>query len=90
MGLDASLVAQLVKNMPAMQEAQIGSLGQKDHLEKETATHTSSLSWRIPQTEEPGKLQSMGSQRIRHDCATAFPFTCSRMQKQSVTIDSLI
>ena len=68
-----SLVAQRVKNLPAMQETQetrVQCLGQKDTLEKEMATHSSSLAWRIPQTEEPGRLQSMGSQRVRHDRAT--------------------
>ena len=63
----ASLVAQLVKNLPAMQETWVQSLGQEDPLEKEMATHSSSLAWRIPWTEEPGGLQSMGSQRLGHD-----------------------
>ena len=66
----ASLVVQMVKNLPAMQETQIKSLGQEDPLEKEKATQSSILAWRIPWTEEPGRLQSMGSQRIRHDGAT--------------------
>ena len=52
----ASLVAQLVKNLPAMQETQVQSLGKKDPLEKEMATHSSTLAWRIPWTEEPGRL----------------------------------
>jgi len=56
----------MVKNMPAMQEAWVQSLGQEDPLEKEMATHSSILAWRIPRTEEPGRLQSMGSQRARH------------------------
>ena len=55
-----SLVAQLVKNLPAVQETQLRSLGQKDPLEKGTATHSSILAWRIPWTEEPGGPQSMG------------------------------
>ena len=63
----ASLVAQLVKNLPAMQETQVRSLGGEDPLEKEMATHSSILSWKIPWTEEPGRLQSMGSQRVGHD-----------------------
>ena len=63
----ASLVAQLVKNFPAMQETQIPSLGQEDPLEKEIATHSSVLAWRIPCTEELGGLQSMGLQRVGHD-----------------------
>ena len=58
----ASLVAQTVKNLPAMQETQVQPLGQEDLLEKEMATHSSVLAWRIPWTEEPDGLQSMGSQ----------------------------
>ena len=58
----ASLVAQLVKNLPAIQETPVRFLGQKDPLEKEMATHFRILAWRIPWTEEPGRLQSMGSQ----------------------------
>ena len=57
----------MVKNLPAMQETRVQSLSQKDPREKEMTTHPSILAWRIPWTEEPGKLQSMGSQRIRHD-----------------------
>ena len=67
----ASLVAQLVKNLPAMQETTrvtcVPSLGWKDPLEKGTATQSSILAWRIPWTEEPGRPQSMGSQRVRHN-----------------------
>ena len=55
-------LAQMVKNMPAMQEIQVLSLGQEDPLEKRMATHSSILAWKIPWTEEPGRLQSMGSQ----------------------------
>ena len=66
----ASLVAQAVKNPPAMQETHTQSLGQEDPLEKEMATHSSILAWRIPWTEEPGGLQSKGSQRTGHDGAT--------------------
>ena len=55
-----TLVAQMVKNLPEIQETWVQSLGQKDPLEKEMATHSSILSWRIPWTEEPGGLQSMG------------------------------
>ena len=58
---------QTVKNLPAMQETQVGSLGWEDPLEKGLATHSSILAWRIPWTEEPGRLQSMGSQRVRQD-----------------------
>ena len=57
----------MVKNLPAMQETRVQSLSQKEPLEKEMTTHPSILAWRIPWTEEPGKLQSMGSQRIRHN-----------------------
>ena len=63
----ASLVAQMVENLPAMQETTVQSLGQESPLEKEMATHSSILAWRIPQMEEPGRLQSMGSQRVGHD-----------------------
>ena len=61
------LVAQMVKNLPAMQETQVQSLDLEDPLEKGIATHSSILAWRIPWTEEPGRLQSMESQRVRHD-----------------------
>ena len=63
----SSLVAQMVKNLPAMQETQVQSLGWEDPLEKGMTTHTSILAWRIPKTEEPGGLESMGWQRVRHD-----------------------
>ena len=63
----ASLVAQMVKNPPALQETRVQSLGQEDSLEKEMATHSSILAWRIPWTEKPGRLQSMRLQRVGHD-----------------------
>ena len=63
----ASLVAQLVKNLPAVQETWVRSLGWEDPLEKEMATHSSILAWKISWTEEHGGLQSMGSQRVGHD-----------------------
>ena len=63
----AFLVAQMIKSLPAIQETQVGSLGQEDPPEKGMATHSSILDWEIPWTEEPGGLQSMGSQRVRHD-----------------------
>ena len=66
-GLWASLVAQTVKRLPMRQETQVLSLGGADPLEKEMATHATILAWRIPWTEEPGGLQSMGSQRVGHD-----------------------
>ena len=65
--LRASLVAQMVKNLPAIQETWVRSLGQEDPLEKGMAIHSSILAWRIPWTEEPGGLQSMESQRFGHD-----------------------
>ena len=66
----ASLVAQMVKNLPAMQETWVRSLGWEDTLEKEMATHSSILPWEIPWTEEPGRLQSMSSQSFWHDLVT--------------------
>ena len=63
----ASLVAERLKCLPAMQEARVRSLGWEDPLEKEMATHSSIIAWRIPWKEEPGRLQSMGSQRVGHD-----------------------
>ena len=60
----ASQVAQMVKNLSAMWETQVRSLGQEDPLEKDMATHSSILAWRIPWTEEPSGLQSMGSQKV--------------------------
>ena len=61
--VSVSLVARMVKNLPAMQETWVTSLGQEDSLEEGMATHSSILAWRIPWTEEPGRLQSTGSQR---------------------------
>ena len=66
-----SLVAQTVKHLPAMQETRVQFLGQEDHLEKEMAIHSSTLAWKTPWTEEPDRLQSMGSQRDTHDWATS-------------------
>ena len=63
----AYLVAQMVKTLPAMQETWVRSLGQKDPLEKGMATHSSILAWKIPWTEESGRLQSIGLQRVGHD-----------------------
>ena len=67
----ASLVTQTVKNPPAVQETWVRSLGQKDILEKEMATRSSTLGWKIPWTEEPGRLQSKGLQRVGHGWATS-------------------
>ena len=62
--LSASLVAQMVKRLPAMRETWVQSLGREDPLEKEMATHSSTFAWKIPWTEEPSWLQSMGLQRV--------------------------
>ena len=78
--IKASLVAQMVKNLLAMQKKQenwVRSLGQEDPVEKGMATYSSISAWRIPRTEEPGRLQSMGLQRVRHNRGTkTFTFTC--------------
>ena len=63
-------MAQTVKRLPTMRETRVQSLGQEDPLEKEMATHSSILAWKIPWTEEPGRLQSVGSLRVRHDWVT--------------------
>ena len=65
--ISASLVAQRLKRLPAIWETQVQSLGREDPLEKELATHSSIIAWRIQWTEEPDGLESTGSQRIRHD-----------------------
>ena len=65
--LGSSLVAQMVKRLPTMWETRVRSLGWEDLLEKEMATHSSTLAWKILWTEEPGRLPSMGSQRVGHD-----------------------
>ena len=62
-----SLVALTVKHLPTMWETRVQSLGQEDLLEKEIATHSSTLAWKIPRMEKPGRLQSMGSQRVGHN-----------------------
>ena len=62
-----SVVAQTIKPLPATRETQVRSLGREDFLEQETATHSSILAWKIPWTEEPGRLQSMGSQKVGHN-----------------------
>ena len=77
-GLWTSLVTQMIKNLSIMQETQVWSLGKEDPLEKEIATHSSILAWRIPWTKEPRGLQSIGSQRVRHDWAASFHFTTVR------------
>ena len=65
----------MVKHLPTMWETRAGSLGWEDPLEKEMATHSSTLAWNIPWTKEPGRLQSMGLQRVRHDWAASLSFT---------------
>ena len=65
--MGTSLVAQMVKRLPIMRETQVQSLGREDLLEKEMATHSSMFAWKIPWMVEPGRLQSMGSQRVGHD-----------------------
>ena len=69
--LSLSLVAQMVKHLSTMRETWVQSLGWEDILEKEVATHSSILAWKIPWTEEPGRLQSMGSQRVRYNWPTS-------------------
>ena len=76
-----SLVAQTIKCLSTMWETWVQSLGWEDPLEKEMAIHSSTIAWKIPWTEEPGRLQSMGSQRVGHDWATSlftFPFLLSQ------------
>ena len=78
----ASLVAYTVKNLPAMQETQVWSLGREDPLEEGMATHSSILAQRVPWTEEPGGLESMGLQRVGHDWATKHEHEESLTQAQ--------
>ena len=70
-GVFSSLMARMVKRLPAVQEIWVQSLGPEDPLEKEMATHSSTLAWKIPWTEEPGTLQSMGLQRVGHNWVTS-------------------
>ena len=70
-------MTQMVKRLPTMQETWVQSLGQEDVLEKKMVTYSSILAWKIPWTEEPGKLQSMGSQRVGHGGATSFSLSLS-------------
>ena len=67
MHLVVSVVAQMVQCLPTMRETRVQSLGQEDLLEKEMSTHSSIFAWKIPWMEKPGRLQSMGSQRVGHD-----------------------
>ena len=89
-----SLVAQMVKRLATMRETWVQSLGREDRLEKEMATHSSILAWEIPWREEPGRLQSMGSQRVRHDWAmflspSLSPLTLSISASQAINLDSV-
>ena len=76
---ETPLVAHRVKRPPAMREAQVRSLGQEDPLEKEMATHSSTLAWKIPWMEEPGRLQSTGLQRVRHNWVTSLSLFCETL-----------
>ena len=86
----ASLVVQKIKNRPAMRKTWVPSLGWEDPLEEGMATHSSILSWRIPWTEEPGRLQSMGSKRVRHNGATKYiQLTTKRKSALGITSPEL-
>ena len=71
------MVAQMVKRLSTMQETWVRALGWEDPLEKEMAIHSSTIAWKIPWTEEPGRLQSMGPQRVGHDRATSLSLSFS-------------
>ena len=79
----ASLVAQLVKNLPAMLETWVQSLGWENPLENEMETHSSILAWRIPWTEEPDGLKFSGLERVRHGCET-FTFSLTKRRRKGV------
>ena len=79
-GSQASLVAQAVKRLSAVLETRVQSLGREDPLEKEIAAHSSTLAWKIPWTEEPGRLQSMGRQRLRQGCDFTFTLEVSYIE----------
>ena len=86
-----SLVAQKVKCLPTMRETRVQSLGLEDLLEKEMATHSSTLAWKISWIEESGRLQSMGSQRVGHDWATSlFIFHFHALEKEMATHSSVL
>ena len=74
-----SLMAQMVKHLSTMRETRVRSLGREDPLEKEMAIHSSAIAWRIPWREEPGRLQSIGSQRVGHDSVTKSPIYIYRL-----------
>ena len=81
-----SLVAEMVKNLPAMQETQVQSLGWEDTLEESMATHSSILPWKIPWTKEPCRLQSTGSQKVRHNWGTDTHFQLLTMQDNPLVL----
>ena len=83
-------MAQRLKRLPAMRETLVWSLGLEDPLEKEVATHSSILAWRIPWREEPGRLQSMGSQRVGHDWATSLTFFTVQLSHPYMTTGKTI
>ena len=74
----------MVKCLPTMQETQVQSLGWEDPLEKEMATPSSTLAWKIPWTEDPGRLQSMVSQRVGHDCVTSLSFFSIKQSQSTI------
>ena len=86
----ASLVAQTVQNLPAVWETQVQTLSQEDPLEKGKATLSSILAWEIPWTEEPGGLQSLGSQRVRHDLVTEPPPCFSNLRVQNLILKNIV
>ena len=85
-----SLVAQTVKRLPTMWESRVRSLGRKDPLKKEMATHSSILAWKIPWAEDPGRLQSMGSQRVGHDWATSLTQAVCKVRAFIINLTFLI
>ena len=76
-------MAQTVKRLSTMWETQVQPLGREDPLEKEMAIHSGTIAWKIPWTEEPGRLQSMGSQRVGHDLATSLNSTAEDIDVQN-------
>ena len=87
-GLASSLVAQMVNHLPTMREAQVWSLGWEDTLEKEIATHSSTLAWKIPWTQDPGRPQSMGLQRVRHNWVTTLSLSLNGKKKKERKADN--
>ena len=75
-------MVQTIKHLPTMRETRVQSLGWEDALEKGMATYSSILAWKIPRTEEPGRLQSMESQRVGHDSETSLSFTLKDLKKK--------